>query len=478
MFSELQKAAMRKIKARIIILGTILVVLLALFGPGFIQLIQGPRDMYDLSVDELKGAYVEGEIAAIVNLFAEYTETSDSGRETTVTEYYIVPVGDAEFFGVGMKQSDFSKADKIRNDTFEYLMGERDELTDYMYIKGTVKSMGEELDRYFYEWFEETGFVEYSSQAELEQIALPLVVEPYYIGLFKEGYVYTALAVTVALIVLIVINIVLGATEASTSKIRKFIEERGSTDSLEMVEEDYQNAVSVEAIKIGKHYTFYFKGAKAQILKNDEGLWAFKRRTTHKTNGIKTGTTYELIFYTRDKFLHSNSMRREESVDTALAYYTQNNPQIIVGYSDDLQRCFNRDFNALLEMSIRQEQARAARTATAATDQQSQQAPGTRGGQEAQQSQQELGDLGDTAGVVETAYDGPVARVILHSVGEKPIFVIKAVREILGCGLKEAKDIIDNVPSIVVENVPLNDALAIKSELEGLGATVEVEQAI
>ncbi len=65
--------------------------------------------------------------------------------------------------------------------------------------------------------------------------------------------------------------------------------------------------------------------------------------------------------------------------------------------------------------------------------------------------------------------------VILASFGEKKINVIKEVRAITGLGLKEAKDLVEGVPSAVKEGVQKEEAEQIKEQLEGAGATVEVK---
>lgn len=65
--------------------------------------------------------------------------------------------------------------------------------------------------------------------------------------------------------------------------------------------------------------------------------------------------------------------------------------------------------------------------------------------------------------------------VILASVGDKKVNVIKAVRELTGLGLKEAKDLVDGAPKPVKEAIPKADAEAAKAKLEEAGATVEIK---
>lgn len=65
--------------------------------------------------------------------------------------------------------------------------------------------------------------------------------------------------------------------------------------------------------------------------------------------------------------------------------------------------------------------------------------------------------------------------VILSSVGDKKVNVIKAVRELTGLGLKEAKDLVEAAPKAVKEAVSKADADAAKAKLEEAGAIVEVK---
>lgn len=65
--------------------------------------------------------------------------------------------------------------------------------------------------------------------------------------------------------------------------------------------------------------------------------------------------------------------------------------------------------------------------------------------------------------------------VILASIGGEKIKVIKAVREITGLGLKEAKELVDNAPKPLKEGASKEEAAELKSKLEEVGATVEVK---
>ncbi len=76
----------------------------------------------------------------------------------------------------------------------------------------------------------------------------------------------------------------------------------------------------------------------------------------------------------------------------------------------------------------------------------------------------------DAAAEEKTDFD-----VVLASIGDKKINVIKEVRAITGLGLKEAKDLVESAPKEVKEGVPKEEAEEIKAKLEGAGATVELK---
>ncbi|HAI51876.1 MAG: 50S ribosomal protein L7/L12 [Limnochordia bacterium] len=79
------------------------------------------------------------------------------------------------------------------------------------------------------------------------------------------------------------------------------------------------------------------------------------------------------------------------------------------------------------------------------------------------------------AAAAEAAEEKTEFDVILQSVGDKKINVIKVVREITSLGLKEAKDLVDNAPKPVKEGISKEQAEEIKAKLEEAGATVEIK---
>lgn len=82
---------------------------------------------------------------------------------------------------------------------------------------------------------------------------------------------------------------------------------------------------------------------------------------------------------------------------------------------------------------------------------------------------------GAVAAVTAVAEEQTEFEVILTTVGQEKIKVIKVVRELTGLGLKEAKELVDGAPKTLKEAVTKEDAEAIKAKLTEVGASVEVK---
>ena len=81
----------------------------------------------------------------------------------------------------------------------------------------------------------------------------------------------------------------------------------------------------------------------------------------------------------------------------------------------------------------------------------------------------------DGAGAGAAAAEQTEFDVILKSAGQAKLQVIKAVKEALGLGLKEAKDVVDGAPSTIKEKVSKAEAEQLKATLEEAGAEVEIK---
>ncbi len=86
-----------------------------------------------------------------------------------------------------------------------------------------------------------------------------------------------------------------------------------------------------------------------------------------------------------------------------------------------------------------------------------------------------MAGAGAAAGGEEVAEEQTEFNVMLNSIGDKKINVIKAVREVTSLGLKEAKELVESAPCAVKEAVGKDEAEEVKKKFEAAGAQVEIK---
>ena len=89
--------------------------------------------------------------------------------------------------------------------------------------------------------------------------------------------------------------------------------------------------------------------------------------------------------------------------------------------------------------------------------------------------EEEFGVMVAGGGAAAAAEEKTEFDVVLESFGEKKLDVIKAVKEALGLGLKDAKDLVEAAPKALKEGAPKEEAEALKAKLEEVGATVTLK---
>lgn len=86
-----------------------------------------------------------------------------------------------------------------------------------------------------------------------------------------------------------------------------------------------------------------------------------------------------------------------------------------------------------------------------------------------------MAGAGAAVGGEEAAEEQTEFNVMLNSIGDKKINVIKAVREVTSLGLKEAKELVESAPCVVKESVSKDEAEEVKKKFEAAGAQVEIK---
>jgi len=85
------------------------------------------------------------------------------------------------------------------------------------------------------------------------------------------------------------------------------------------------------------------------------------------------------------------------------------------------------------------------------------------------------GGAGGAADAGAAGWQADVVNIELTDIGQQKIGVIKVVKEVLGLGLKEAKDLVEKAPTVIKEKVKYEEAEGIKAKLEAEGATITLK---
>lgn len=252
MLEQLKKQSMKDVMIRLVICAIIILILLGVTRSSLLKLIKGPQDFSSLSLEELPDAYVNGDINVIIDVFAEYYEENDDGTEEITKNYYVIPFGEDKYIGLNVSKGDFPLANLICDETYEYLMGTRDDLTSKIQVTGTVNKMNEETYGYYLDWFEKSQFLENSTTEAIEAAALPYMLQVDYIGTLDSALIYTLLVCICLVLLYAIIILIKGVTGAYLSRVKKYIKHNDSNFSLERMEVDYLSSVPIESVRVGK----------------------------------------------------------------------------------------------------------------------------------------------------------------------------------------------------------------------------------
>lgn len=341
MWGDLKKKILKKVMVRLIVCAIFIGLIVSVLLPSIQYMLKGPEELNVVAPEDLDGAYVTNEFSEIYDYFAEYYETEGSGYENVTDRYYLVPYGENMVIGMELGGEDFAVADQI----IDEVNGYTDYLGTSIQVTGTIAPMTETIYNYYINYFAEAGFTE----EELEGWALPYVLHSNYTGEVENYVVYLGIGAVIVLILIALIIVMKLITGVYLSKIRKMIK-NGTSAVEEYMDRDYQAAMTIERVKVGKIYTFFFKGIKVDLVKNEEIVWAYNQEITHRVNGIKAGVTKSLVMFTKDKKKYKLDMKKKESVLQALYALKEINQGIVLGYSDELKQCFDRDFQKFLTL--------------------------------------------------------------------------------------------------------------------------------
>ena len=352
MFEKLKKKSVTKSLVSVIILMVIGIILIVVEFSNFRSLINGHVQFETLKPDEINEDLIVD--ASITVNFGAYMEEYEEDTTTHVTRttdlYYVIWTGDEDdedfrYMGIKVPAADENEMEAMAEATYNY------EYSDPMEYSGAINKMTDEEYRYFKECFLESGFTE----QEMEDYTLPYYIDA---GALVGGAaitVYIILGIGILLVLIGIIRLVLALSGNGLKAIRKELADAGFNEN--NVDYEYEGArlfAKGNDVRIGKKLTFFMLGSKPHVVLNEKIVWVYQRTTTHRTNGIKTGTTYEVVLNTYEKKTFHISVPKENVSLEILQYMNESMPWVVVGYNDDINNLYYKDYENFLQLCYHQ----------------------------------------------------------------------------------------------------------------------------
>ena len=313
------------------------------------SLLRGHVKFETLLPDEINGDLIV--VASINANFGAYMEEYSMNTKTNVTRttdiYYVIWTGDDDsedykYMGIKVPASYGGQMDRMAEATYNY------EMSDTIHFTGAVNKMSSEEYQYFREYFQESDWTD----EEIDEYTLPYYIS---VGALTGGAATSAYVIFGIGIALIVFGVIILLYALSGGDVKAFQKEAATLGMSEMeLEAEYAGArvmIQKDNLRIGRRLIFYMTGRRTRVIVNDKIVWAYQQSTTHRTNGIKTGTTYEILVYLlTEKKARRINMPGEEKAGEVLQYMYDNIPTAVVGYTDELLSLFNKDYQGFLNL--------------------------------------------------------------------------------------------------------------------------------
>lgn len=348
MLETLKKKSFKKVIVWVVVLYIAAAACMVISGGGIFKLLQ-KKDIYELDINELEGKYVTADIYFIYDYYAYTTETSKSNpRPRTTSKEYIIPIGENEFMGLYLPSSSLSKAEKLMKSSQSFLdsQTQMDE-SEIFTVTGTILPMEKESLQFYQE---AVGFDEMSE--EEKALFLPYYLRENYLGNTSAPLTYLLTIGAVVCFICATVMLVRGVTGAYQKDIVNFCAATGNKEqALERMSTYFESSTPVSGLRIADEWMMFPQGAYTRIWGLDKFVWAYKKTTEHRRNGIKTGTTYSLVICNTAKRRMELPMTEKE-VSEAIQYIAENAKGVVLGFNSKLDKMYRNDLERFQRILI------------------------------------------------------------------------------------------------------------------------------
>lgn len=343
MLEILKKKSSKSAFTRIIISIIIIVGCLLITKFSVIDFIKGGTKLAgDFDPAALEGEYVSFDAKYLVEEYVEHTSTNTDTNKTTTTgnSYIVYDYDDDVYFGIYLPYSDQSTAYKLIDESWAWMAGEIDDVSTSITVEGTWTPLTGELLTYY----DETAALLFDT-ADLDFV-LPYYIDSDSINGVSFSTFYILMVIFIIAVIYLIYTIARFLGGSYDKAIKKYLTANPSI-SLANIEADFMAATVVNGIRIGKNWTVYITGTRANIFSNRDIVWAYYYKRTGR-NSLSQINAYTIQ---KDTITIPVS---ESCANQILDLYATEQPHMVTGFSADLEKTYKKDFPAFLNMKYNQ----------------------------------------------------------------------------------------------------------------------------
>lgn len=303
-----------------------------------------PNKLADLTPETMAGAYVDDEIYFIYTGYSDLAETKgSSSKEIIIGTQYLIDFDEDYYASLFVQKSQLKKAEALADASYEFMEGtyptDEESLKNFptLHVKGTFVPLTGKVKGYYYALA--------GGNEDMKSIMLPYTLDTELIGSRTAKNVWLCFAGELVLIGMGLFILVRAARGGHQKKLLRTVELMGNKEFvLERLHQFYQNVSEQYGFRINDEFVMFRQGRNDILLRPQDVAWVYQKVTQHRTNGIPTGKTYEIMLFDMDGKSYSVS-NKSKTTEEILQFLAQQLPGAVIGYDKEIEQAFqnNRD---------------------------------------------------------------------------------------------------------------------------------------